>query len=119
MTSLVLPSTIKSIGSGGFGMCMGLIKVAYPNTVSISVSSKCGVISYDPNNVLFENGFIYDAKKTAILYAPMTLQGAFTLPSTVTTIGSNAFLAAQTYRLSHSRQDSQQSITAPSKIAHL
>lgn len=91
MTSLVLPSTIKSIGSGGFGMCMGLIKVAYPNTVSISVSSKCGVISYDPNNVLFENGFIYDAKKTAILYAPMTLQGAFTLPSTVTTIGSNAF----------------------------
>jgi hypothetical protein len=92
ITSVVLPSTITSMGSGAFGIGTGIIKAVFPNTVSVPVSRDGGTATYDPNNVLFENGFVYDAKKTTIIYAPMSLQGAFAVPSTVTTIGPNAFL---------------------------
>lgn len=92
ITSVVLPSTITSVGANAFGISTGIIKAVFPNTVSVPVSRDGGTATYDPNNVLFENGFIYNAKKTTIIYAPITFQGAFTVPSTVTTIGPNAFL---------------------------
>lgn len=90
LTSITIPEAVTSIGSSAFYGCSSLYKSAYPSGlsnpffygVSIAYSKECSI---DENNV------IYDAEKTKLFYAPVTLEGAYIIPNSVTSIESNAF----------------------------
>ena len=56
-------------------------------------STKLEVLEVEEGNAYFkvQDGVLYSADMTAILYYPMKFEGAFTLPSTITTIGDRVF----------------------------
>lgn len=71
---VTLPYTVSNID----------VLVNYDAKFTVSISSKSSYFTQ-------KNGVIYNKKKTKLLYAPKTLSGTFTLPSTVTSIGNSAF----------------------------
>lgn len=91
LTSIFIPSTVKSIGSAVFGSCTGLKKSAYPNTM-YSPFSWGYAVSYNPAEDVIEGGLIYGPDKSSILFVPIDLEGEYTIPESVTSIGESAFL---------------------------
>ena len=75
LDSLTIPGSVTAIGSGAFYQCAWL--------TSIDVSE---------NNSVFSSvdGILYDKNKTKIIYVPGAIQGAITIPGSVTSI-DNAF----------------------------
>ncbi|MDE6369728.1 MAG: leucine-rich repeat domain-containing protein, partial [Muribaculaceae bacterium] len=90
LTSVIIPNSVTSIGSSAFSGCNGLIKSAYPNTIK-NPFPKGTCISYPADGANIEGGFVYGPDKSAIYFAPLTLEGEFTIPSSVQFIGSYAF----------------------------
>lgn len=63
------------------------------NVAGVFGSTKLEVLEVEQGNEYFkvQDGVLYSADMTAILYYPMSFTGAFTLPSTITTIGDRVF----------------------------
>ena len=90
LTTIILPPSVTSVGKNAFDDCSGLIKSACPKNVRNSVS--CGNwAAYEPEGVIFEDGWIYGPNKEIIYYAPLDLEGEYTVSESVSSIENNAF----------------------------
>ncbi|MGN0171719.1 MAG: leucine-rich repeat protein, partial [Acutalibacteraceae bacterium] len=76
LTSVMIPSSVTSMGSGVFSYCSSL--------VSISVSDE------NPNYSSLD-GVLFDKEKTEIIAYPAAKACSYDIPSSVTSIGWNAF----------------------------
>ena len=90
LTSVVIGNSVKSIGNDAFAYCSGLKKSAYPDNIS-NPFSYGRAIAYSAQETTIEDGVIFDRAKTTLYFAPATLSGEYTVPSTVKTIADNAF----------------------------
>ena len=90
LTTIILPPSVTSVGKNAFDDCSGLIKSACPKNVRNSVSGG-NWAAYDPEGVIFEDGWIYGPNKEIIYYAPLDLEGEYTVSESVSSIENNAF----------------------------
>ena len=97
LRSIVLPHTLQEIGGEAFKLCNNLETIYIPENVKIiEGAALCGAdaIDVDASNPYFSSfdGVIYNKNQTAILCLPYgTEKETFTIPSTVTAIGADAF----------------------------
>lgn len=91
-TSVIIPPSVTSVGEYAFHSSE-LLKLAYPNTLPDTFKGDFFFLSipYDPAKAIIEDGFIYGPDKTAIYFAPASLEGEYVIPNTVTSIGDYAF----------------------------
>lgn len=95
VTRVVLPETVTSIGDGAFNSCSQLRQLNLPamlSTLGAYAFTRCPKLTrITSRSAAFpaENGVIYNADRTALLYAPGAV--SMTVPSTVTRIGNHAF----------------------------
>ena len=90
LTWALIPNSVTSIGRDAFFGCSGLKKSAYPSGLSNPFGDGIA-IEYPREGSIIEDGFVYGPEKTAIYFAPLSLEGDYIIPPSVTTIGNNAF----------------------------
>ena len=100
LTSIEIPNSVISIGNYAFCSCDSLTSIEIPNSVT-SIGSNAFAdcesltsIMVDENNENYKliDGNLYSKDgKTLIQYAIGKTDTAFTIPNSVTSIGSNAF----------------------------
>ena len=90
LTSVVIGNSVNSIEKDAFKDCSGLIKTAYPANLPNPFSSGI-TMAYPAQESIIENGVVFDRTKTTLYFAPISLSGEYTVPSTVKTIGEYAF----------------------------
>ncbi|MBD5232541.1 MAG: leucine-rich repeat domain-containing protein [Bacteroidales bacterium] len=88
LTSVIIPGSIQNIGTSAFEGCSGLIKSAYPDNISNPFSNGLAV-KYTAEGTTIENGCLVG--QSTLYFAPVTLSGVYTVPSTIKAIGDNAF----------------------------
>lgn len=91
LTSVILPPSVKTVGRDLFEYCSELVKSAYPNNIGNPFYSYVVAVAYNPDGAIIEDGWIFGPEHASILFAPSTLEGEYTVPAGVTTIGGNAF----------------------------
>jgi len=104
ITSVTIPNSVTSIGYGAFYGC-GFTSVFIPSSVTYlgekegnSPFSGCSTLTslqVDPDNPVYSSdseGVLYNKDKTQLLLFPQGKNGAFTIPSSVQTIGQDAFI---------------------------
>ena len=99
LNAVTLPEGLKIINSGAFEYCTGLTSIDIPASVTfIHTYAFLGDkkltefnVSEDNETLSSEGGVIYDKEKTVLKKCPEGKAGPFTVPSSVTTIGGNAF----------------------------
>lgn len=90
LTSVIIPNSVTSIGEDAFYQCSGLKKSAYPSGLSNPfLSGVC--IQYPREGAIIEDGIVYGPEKKTIHFAPLSLEGEYVIPESVTSIGSSAF----------------------------
>jgi hypothetical protein len=98
LTSLSFPSTVKSIGNLAFGNCTGITSVTIPSSVTFidfgAIGGCKGPINVDEGNPNYssKDGVLFNKTKTILIQCPISMEGTYTIPSSVTTIYDNAFL---------------------------
>ena len=90
LKSIIIGRSVKTVSNNAFQNCKSLIKSAYPNSISNPFPTG-KAIEYNPDEVIIEDGIIFNADKKRILFASAGLTGAYTIPSFVTSIGNEAF----------------------------
>jgi hypothetical protein len=98
--SYVIPSTVTNIGDEAFDLCAKLTSVTIPGSVTSigeDAFEECGgltAITVDSNNTVYtsSNGVLFANSQTTLIQYPGGLGGAYIIPSTVTSIGGQAFL---------------------------
>jgi hypothetical protein len=76
LTSVTIPSSVTTIGNYAFYYCTSLTSIT--------------VAAGNPN-FASEGGILYDKGKTTLIQAPGAISGTVTIPSSVTSIGRQAF----------------------------
>ena len=76
LTSITIPSSVTSIGNGAFSWCMNLLSF-FVDSENPSYSGLDGVL--------------FNKTKTALIFYPGGKVGPYTIPSSVTSIGADAF----------------------------
>jgi hypothetical protein len=76
LTSVSIPSSVTTIGNGAFSSCTGL--------VSLSVDAA------NPN-YSSSDGVLFNKLQTTLIVCPVTKSGVYSIPSSVNTIGYDAF----------------------------
>jgi VCBS repeat-containing protein len=76
LTSIIIPSSVTSIGNNAFYLCSGLL--------SINVASSNTTYSSDGT-------CLFNKLQTTLIQYPIGLSGTYIIPSSVTSIGNNAF----------------------------
>ncbi|MDR1356429.1 MAG: leucine-rich repeat domain-containing protein [Tannerellaceae bacterium] len=101
LTSVIIPNSVKTIREGAFDSCAALASITIPNsveTIGDQAFSYCDMltdINVADGNISWasEDGALYDKSKSLLHTCPGGKSGPFTIPSSVTTIGSYAFLS--------------------------
>ena len=100
LTSVMLGDHVTSIGVSAFDTCISLTSVTIPNSVTnigdhaFTECSSLNAITVDTLNPAYSsfNGALLDKNQTTLLQCPANKVGSYTIPSSVTTIGSWAFI---------------------------
>jgi hypothetical protein len=97
LKSIILPSSISSIGNCSFKYCSYLSKIYIPSSVVNiiwnafgSCSALINVDSANPNYSSID-GVLFDKNQTKLIQCPMSKMGDYTMPSSVNTIRMFAF----------------------------
>ena len=101
LTNVSIPSSVTSIGAYAFSYCTGLIGVSIPSGVTTirddAFYGCAGLVSFSVDtanpNYSSSDGVIFNKLQTSLIKCPAGKSGTYTIPSGVTSIGSNAFYA--------------------------
>ena len=100
LTSMAIPGSVTYIGDAAFCDCDSLTSVTIPDSVTYigdEAFSYCDSligIWVDENNPSYSSdaaGILFDKEQTDIIQVPKAISGKYTVPSSVTSIGSYAF----------------------------
>jgi hypothetical protein len=99
LTNLVVPNNVSSIGIYAFFACNKLTSINIPNSI-VTLGSyaflNCTALSafvVDASNPIYSalDGVLFNKDQTVIKIFPLGKLGAYKIPNTVTSIGSEAF----------------------------
>ena len=99
LASVTIPNSVTSIGRDAFYGCTSLASVTIPNSVTsigrdaFSDCKSLATINVDAANTVYssQDGILYNKAKTGIVFVPLKITGAITIPNSVTSIGRDAF----------------------------
>ena len=95
--SYTIPTSVTSIDSNAFAGCTNLTSIAIPSSVtSVEVFEGCTnltSITVDTDNANYSSidGVLFNKDKTTLFFFPRGKGGSYTIPTSVTSIDSNAF----------------------------
>ena len=99
LTSVTIQGSVTTIGEGAFSSCANLTSVTIPSSV-IDIGTGAFLYCYDLTsidvnaanpNYASVNGVLYNKTMTNLIQCPGGTTGSFTIPDSVTSIGSRAF----------------------------
>ncbi len=99
LTNVELPSTVESIGNYAFSNCTSLMSITLGKSLA-TIGEGC--FNYDtlleeiivnPENEHFSSldGFLCNYEKSRLIFAPKSISGSITIPSSIRTLGTSAF----------------------------
>lgn len=88
LTSVIVPYGTKTIGGSAFSGCDRLYKLAIPDNLSYNHYL---AVKY-PADADIVDGWIFNADRSKLLMAPLSISGDFVVPESILTIGDNAFV---------------------------
>ena len=99
LTNVTLADSVTSIGNEAFQGCTSLANVGIPSGVTslgtglFFACTSLVAITADPQNPAFSsfNGVLFDKSQSTLVVYPAGLAGGYAIPSSVTTIGVDAF----------------------------
>jgi hypothetical protein len=100
LTSITIPNSVTNIGSSTFFNCTGLTSVTIPNSVTeignfaFYGCSDLTAINVDASHPVYSSidGVLFNKLKDELIQCPTGKTGNYTIPNSVTAIGSSAFL---------------------------
>jgi hypothetical protein len=97
LTNLVISNSVIKIGRSAFNGCIGLASITIPKSVkSIGVdafSDFNGLIAVEPENLNYssQRGILFNKDQTTLIQAPTSINGNYTIPTSVVSIENDAF----------------------------
>lgn len=99
LASITIPDSITSIGNNAFYQCTALTNAPIPASVTnigAAIFYQCTnltAITVDPQNPAYSstNGVLFNQSQTVLVQYPSGASGSYTVPNTVTNIGTEAF----------------------------
>ncbi len=100
LVEITIPGSVTVIGGQAFYRCTSLVEITIPGSVTVIgdiAFSKCNKLTafhVDPNNTAYSNdirGALLNKDQTVLIQVPCGISGDYSVPASVTAIGSHAF----------------------------